>query len=258
MTQPALIDSHCHLNAPQFDADRAAVIERAVDAGVRLLLDVGTEPVEWNRSIGLARADTRVRCILGLHPNSARLWSTDVSNQLVHLLASPQVAALGETGLDYYRLGASAEQQRQVFIAHLEIARRLALPVVIHAREAYDDILEVLAEHGRGTRGVLHSFAGTVEHAERAVELGYSIGISGPATYRSGANVREVVAAVPLDRLLIETDSPYLPPHPHRGKRNEPAHVALIAAAVAEQRGLTIEDVARATSENATLLFGLP
>ncbi len=258
MTQSTLIDSHCHLNALQFDADRAAVIERAGDAGVRLLLDVGTEPVEWDRSLDLARADPRVRCILGLHPNRAGLWSTDISNQLIHLLASPQVAALGETGLDYYRLGASGQQQREVFIAHLEIASQLALPVVIHAREAYDDILSVLEEHGRGTSGVLHSFAGNVGHAERAVALGYSIGISGPVTYRSGANVREVVAAMPLDRLLIETDSPYLPPHPHRGKRNEPAHVALIAAAVAEQRGMAVDDLARATSENVTLLFGVP
>jgi TatD DNase family protein len=257
VTIPTLLDSHCHLNASQFDADREAVIERAGDAGVRLLLDVGTEPVEWDRSLDLARADTRVRCILGLHPNSAGLWSTDISSQMIHLLASPQVAAVGETGLDYYRLGAPPEQQREVFIAHLDIARQLALPVVIHAREAYDDILRILEEHGRGTSGVLHSFAGTVEHAERAVELGYSIGISGPVTYRSGANMREVAAAVPLDRLLIETDSPYLPPHPHRGRRNEPAHVGLIAAAVADQRGMAVEDLARATSENTARLFGL-
>jgi TatD DNase family protein len=257
VTQHTLIDSHCHLNAPQFDADRAAVIERAGDAGVRFLLDVGTEPVEWVRSLELARATTRVRCILGLHPNSAGMWSTELMDQLIHLHASPQVAAIGETGLDYYRLGAPPEQQCEVFIAHLEISRQLALPVVIHAREAYDDILNILAEHGKGTSGVLHSFAGNVEHALRAVELGYTIGISGPVTYRSGANVREVVAMVPLNRLLIETDSPYLPPHPHRGKRNEPAHVALVAAAVAEQRGLTVEDVASATSENATRLFGL-
>ncbi|MDQ3327121.1 MAG: TatD family hydrolase [Chloroflexota bacterium] len=251
----ALIDSHCHLNAPQFDADRAAVLQRAGESGVRLMLDVGTEPNEWERSLALARADPRVRCILGLHPNRAALWSPVVSDHLTRLLASPLVAAVGETGLDYYRMGASPEQQHAVFVAHLEIARRLDLPVVIHAREAFDDILAVLAEHGRGTTGVLHSFAGTVEHALRAVELGYAIGLSGPVTYRSGANVRDAATAAPLDRLLIETDSPYLPPQPHRGKRNEPAHVALIAAAVAEAQGMPVEDLARATSENAARLF---
>ena len=252
-----LVDSHCHLNAPQFDADRPAVIERAGATGVRLMLDVGTEPIEWERSLALAQTEPSVRCVLGLHPNSTDLWGPGVSDHLTRLLASPLVAAVGETGLDFYRLGASPEQQRAVFVEHLALARRLTLPVVIHAREAYDDILTVLTEHGQETTGVLHSFAGTVEHALRAVALGYSIGISGPVTYRSGANVREAATAAPLDRLLIETDSPYLPPQPHRGKRNESAHVALIAAAVAEARGMAVEDLARATSENAARLFGL-
>lgn len=257
MTVPALIDSHCHLNDAAFDEDRAEALARAEAAGVATVIDVGTSPAEWEKSLALAAEEPSVRCALGLHPNSAAAWSDELGDRLRGLLWDPRVAAVGETGLDFYRLGASAEAQRAAFIEHLEIARAAGLPVVIHARDAYDEILSILERHGRGTVGVMHSFAGTVEHALRAVELGYYVSISGPATYKSGGNVREAAAAVPLGRLLVETDSPYLPPHPHRGKRNEPAHVTLTARAVAEARGMPFEELARATTANARRLFGI-
>lgn len=250
-----LVDSHSHLNSPAFGEDRDRALARAREAGVVRTIDVGSEPEEWEQSLALAREREFIRCVLGLHPNSASRWSPDIQKQLAALLGDPAVVGVGETGLDYYRLGAPVETQKEVFVAHLELARRAGLPVVIHAREAYEDILETLQTWGQGTRGVMHSFAGSVEQARRAVALGYYISISGPVTYKSGGSVREVAAAVPLDRLLVETDSPYLPPHPHRGKRNEPAYVALTARAVAEARGIGFEELARATTENAHRLF---
>ncbi|MDQ3856192.1 MAG: TatD family hydrolase [Chloroflexota bacterium] len=252
-----LIDSHAHLSSPLFGAGAIEALERARVAGVSLVVDVGAEPDDWERSLRLADESPLVRCVLGLHPNSADAWSDETEQRLRGLVAHPRVVGIGETGLDYYRLGASAETQRRVFIAHLQIGRETGLPVVIHAREAYDDILEVLEAHGRDTRGVMHSFAGSVAHALRTVSLGYYVSISGPVTYKKAEALREVAAVVPLDRLLVETDSPFLPPHPHRGRRNEPAYVRLTAEAVASARGVTLEEIAEATTANALRLFGL-
>ncbi len=253
-----LVDSHAHLNAPQFDEDRSEALRRARDAGVLTVIDVGTEPKEWRRSIQLAAERPEISCVLGLHPNSAALWSSALETELHQLLEDEHVVAVGETGLDYYRLGAPAEVQREVFIAHLQLARAVTLPVVIHARDAYEDILQILHTHGQGTRGVLHSFAGRVEEALRGVDLGYYVSLSGPVTYKSGEQIRAVAAAVPLDRLLVETDSPYLPPHPFRGKRNEPAYVTLTIEALAQARGTDWDAIAHATTENAMRLFQLP
>lgn len=252
-----LIDSHAHLSSRAFRDDAEAALQRARAAGVALVIDVGTEPEDWAASLALAGGDDSVRCVLGLHPNSASLWTDEVADRLAALIASPTVVGVGETGLDYYRLGAPAEQQKAAFINHLALARGTGLPVVIHARDAYEDILDILERDGGGTTGVMHSFAGGREQARRAVSLGYYISISGPVTYRSGRNIREVAGEVSLDRLLVETDSPYLPPQPHRGRRNEPAHVALTAAAVAEARGISVAELATATTENACRLFGL-
>lgn len=252
---PVLIDSHCHLNAPQFDADRDSVLERATDAGVVRLVDVGTEPREWERSLALADEHAQVFVVLGLHPNSASGWTRALERRLIELLRHPKVVGVGETGLDYFRLGAPPEVQELVFAAHMRIARSLDLPVVIHARDAYREVLRAVEQHGAGTRGVMHSFAGTPDEALRATALGYYISLSGPVTYKSGAPLREVAAAVPSDRLLVETDSPYLPPHPHRGRRNEPAYVSLTMEAVAAARGTSVEETARLTAANAARLF---
>lgn len=257
MTAVSLIDSHAHVNAPQFDADRDAVLTRAAEAGVALILDVGTEPGGWARSLALAERHEGIRCVLGLHPNSASLWSDALEDGLRELVGRAEVVGIGETGLDFYRLGAPPATQRAVFIRHLELAQESGLPLVIHARDAYDDILSVLEKHAAGTTGVLHSFAGGVGHALRAMELGYYISVSGPVTYPRGVGVREAAAAVRADRLLVETDCPYLSPHPHRGRRNEPAYVALTATAVARVRGTTTEAAARLTTENARRLFRL-
>lgn len=238
-------------------SDLEDVLRRARSAGVTQCIDVGTEPDEWIRSLYLAETRADLYSVLGLHPNSAGFWSDDLADLLRELLSRPGVVGVGETGLDYYRMGASKEQQLAVFIEHLRLARELQLPAVIHGRDAYDDILDTIERYGSGTVGIMHSYAGTPEQATRAVRLGYYISISGPVTYKNGASIREVAATVPLDRLLVETDSPYLPPHPHRGKRNEPAYVALTARGVSEARGISLDDLAKATTENACRLFRL-
>ncbi|MEJ7654735.1 MAG: TatD family hydrolase [Chloroflexia bacterium] len=193
----ALIDTHAHLSSPSFGEDALPALARAKAAGVVTVLDVGTEPEEWELSLALAASAPDVHCILGLHPNSAAAWTPEMEAELRELIADPRVVAVGETGLDWYRLGAPAEVQRSVFIAHLGIARDAGLPVSIHARDSYDDVLSVLEEHRQGVVAVMHSFGGDVEHALRAVGLGCYISISGPVTYKNGGNVREVAAAVP-------------------------------------------------------------
>lgn len=257
MEEYRLIDTHCHLNAPQFDPDRGAALERARAARVALCVDVGTAPPEWERSLALAGAHPDVRCALGLHPNSAAEWTEEMGAALRDALRDARVIAVGETGLDWYRMGAPPEAQRTVFVRHLTLARELGLPVVVHCRDAYDDALAVISTEGAGTTGVMHSFAGTPEQAARTIALGWYVSLSGPVTYKSGGAIREVARTVPLDRLLVETDSPYLPPHPHRGQRNEPAYVALTAAAIADARGMPVAELARATTENARRLLQL-
>ena len=253
-----LVDSHCHLALPEFDADRPAVLARAQAAGVRALVDVGIGPGSWERTLALAAAEPGVWAALGLHPNEAETADETTLSRLREVLAAPRVVAIGETGLDYHWQRATPAAQRALFVAHLALARELDLPVIVHCRDAYDDMLATLAGEGRGTRGVLHCFAGSVEQAARGVELGYLISLAGPVTFKNAAGLRAVAAAVPADRLLIETDSPYLAPHPHRGTRNEPARVALVAAAVAAARGAPVAEVIAQTGRNAAALFGLP
>lgn len=253
-----LVDSHCHLALAEFDADRAAVLERARAAGLRALIDVGIGPGSWERTLALAAREPLVWAALGLHPNEAETAAVETLPRLRALLGSPRVVAIGETGLDYHWQRAAPAAQQALFVAHLALARELDLPVIVHCREAYEEMLTTLAAEGAGTRGVLHCFAGTVAQAARGVALGYMISLAGPVTFKNAAGLREVAAAVPADRLLIETDAPYLAPHPHRGTRNEPARVALVAAAVAAARGAPVEEIVAQTGRNAAALFGLP
>ncbi len=253
----SLIDSHCHLNDRAFEEDRDEVVSRAQEQGIEYILDVATTPEDWERSLALAERYECVRCVLGIHPNSASLWSSEVRDGLLQRLMELPVVGIGETGYDFYRMGATREEQFAAFDVQLDIARLTQMPVVIHSRNSYDEVLDLIASQPGPTYGVMHSFAGTVEQAMRAMELGYYISLSGPVTYRNGQNLRELAASVPLDRLLVETDSPYLPPQPRRGERNEPSYVALTARAVADSRGIPFEELARATTENAKRVFRL-
>jgi TatD DNase family protein len=263
-----LVDSHCHLDLPQFDADREAVIVRAAESGVTRIVNPGVDLPSSRAAVALAlRQHGCIYAAVGSHPHEAKTLDAVALKELKQLAASPRVVAVGEIGLDYYRDLSPREAQRRAFEAQLELAAELDLPVIVHDRDAHDDALAILHDWctslpaPRSTLhehpGVLHSFSGDVAMAEQVVALGFFIGVSGPVTYKNADRLRDVVRAVPLERLLIETDAPYLTPHPHRGQRNEPAYVRFVAQAVADVRGLTLEQVAAQTTANTCVLFGL-
>jgi len=241
-----LTDSHCHLDDPQFDADRAEVLARAQAAGVGLALSIG--------SVELADSVPWLYASAGVHPHDAQ--TADLA-RVEPLCAHPKVLAVGEIGLDYYYDNSPRETQREVFLAQLEIARRASKPVIIHTREAWSDTVDLLRRHGPGI-GIMHCFTGDYAQAAEALDLGLHISFAGILTFPKAAALREVAAKLPLDRILIETDSPYLAPVPHRGKRNEPAFVAETARALAAARGIAVEEAAAATTANFLQLFHLP
>ncbi len=255
-----LCDSHAHLDALQFDEDRAAVLQRAADAGVRAIINVGYNPATWPTTLALASAHPGIFACIGFHPNDAAAWDDALIATLADLHAHPKVVAVGETGLDYYRDYASPEQQRAAFAAQLALARAFRKPVVIHHRDAHDDLLAMLyaevAAYGP-IRGVLHAFNGGPGFAAEILALGLHLGIGGPVTFKNATELHAAARAVPLDRMVIETDSPYLAPYPHRGRRNESAYVALIAERIAALRETDVQTVAAATTTNAARLFGI-
>jgi TatD DNase family protein len=252
-----LTDTHCHLHFPHFDPDREAVLARARAAGVTVFLVPGTDLPSSRRAVALAQQHPDVFAAVGVHPHAAKTLRERELQELRELAGHPKVVAIGEVGLDYYRNLSPRAEQVRALEQQLALAAELGLPVIVHNREATGEVLAALrAWRPQGRAGVLHSFSGDVPDAEAAVGLGFCVGITGPVTYRNGEQMRRVAAAVPLDRLLIETDSPYLSPQPFRGQRNEPAHVRAVAEKIAEVRGLPLAEVARASGANAAALFG--
>ncbi|HUX75745.1 MAG TPA: TatD family hydrolase [Anaerolineae bacterium] len=250
-----LTDSHAHLDFPQFDADRDAVVERARGAGLVAILNVGADLPSSRAAVALADTYDFVYAAVGVHPHDAATVTLAVLDELRTLARHPKVVAVGEIGLDYYRDLSPRPVQRRAFADQLALAAELHLPVVVHSREAHDDVLAAL--QGWGGAGVLHSYSAGPERLEEVLGLGFSIGISGPVTFRKADRLRAVAAAVPLERLLVETDCPYLTPVPYRGKRNEPAYVRYVVEAVARAQGVPAEAVAQATAVNAHSLFGV-
>lgn len=254
-----LTDSHAHVDASQFDEDRVAVLARARATGVSRIINIGCSVSSWKTTRALCE-ENGVYAAFGLHPNDADAWDDTIIPALRVLHAHPRAVAVGETGLDYYREYASVEKQRAAFVAQLALARELGKPIVIHHREAHADMLAILrAEvdaHGP-VHGVLHAFNGDPEFAQAVLDLGLYLGLGGPTTFKNAADLHAAVRAIPLDRVVIETDSPYLAPHPHRGTRNEPAYVALVCARVAELHGRNVAEIAAITTANAERLFGL-
>ncbi|HZQ08722.1 MAG TPA: TatD family hydrolase [Anaerolineae bacterium] len=249
-----LFDSHCHLTAEEFEPDRAAVIQRAVDAGVTRMLTLGTDVASSRAAIALAERFEPVYAAVGIHPEAVREASLDDLDVIRELAAHPKVIAIGEIGLDYYWDKTTAELQQTFFERQLELAADLRLPAAVHDREAHEKIIETIAIYKK-VRGVLHAFSGSMEMAQRAFKLGYVISLGGPITFSNNQRAPELIRALPLDKILIETDSPYLAPQPFRGKRNEPAHVKLVAEHIAHVKGLSIERVAAQTTQNAEALF---
>ncbi len=250
-----LVDSHCHLDDPRFDPDREAVIERARAAGVATMLAIGTGkgPPDLEAGIRLADAHPDIYATIGVHPHDASKASEETFARLGELLAHPKVLGVGEIGLDYHYDFSPRETQRAVFARQIAMARDSGKPVIVHTREAWEDTIAVL---GAG-KGILHCFSGGPEEAEQALKLGYHISFAGVVTFPKADALRAAARVVPPDRLLVETDAPYLAPVPHRGKRNEPAFVVETARRLADLRGTTPEEIAALTSANFKYLFGL-
>ena len=269
-----LTDTHCHLDLEQFDADRDAVIQRAINAGLTRVLIPSLSGKSSRAAVKLAESNPMLYAAVGVHPNEAETWDGQTISSLKELAAqSLKVAAIGEIGLDYYWNKSPREEQISILKEQLNLAAELELPVVIHSREKEDaehgacaeDLMQTLEEWVSGLRsrnealaghpGVLHSFSGSTETAKHAIDLGFYIGVTGPITYKNAEKKRQLIGDLPLERLLIETDAPYLTPEPYRGKRNEPAFVLHIADKIAEIQSRSPQEVAAATTENAARLF---
>src|SRR5438132_13879873 len=249
-----LVDSHCHLDFPDFATERAAIIARARSAGVETMLRIGTRLDEFPGVRAIAEVHDEVWCSVGAHPHEAKDHAHLAPAELIALAAHPKVIGIGETGLDFHYDLSPRDIQERVFRAHVEASRETGLPLIIHAREADREIARILEEE-RPPPGVMHCFSSGRGLAEAALALGFYISISGIVTFRNAEELRAIVRDVPLDRLLVETDAPYLAPVPYRGKRNEPAFVAATAAAVATLKGLELQDLAEVTSASFFRLF---
>lgn len=252
-----LIDSHAHLDFESFDDDRADVVQRALAAGVERIVTVGTDLASSRRAVELGDEFEPLVAAVGVHPHSAGEFDDADWPELVALWLRPDVCAVGETGLDYHYDFSPRPRQRELFERHLQAAGEVGRPVIIHVREAYEDAFELIGAVGLPAGGVLHCFTGGVTEAERALELGLHISLSGIATFPRAEQIRDAARIVPLDRLLVETDAPYLAPVPKRGKRNEPAFVVHTAQRVAEVRGESYESLCVQTRANTLRLFGL-
>jgi TatD DNase family protein len=255
-----LTDTHCHLSLDQFSDELDQILDRAHEAGVGQVLIPGIDLETSQRAVEIAEGKEGIFAAVGVHPHNASGYSEASRDQLLELARSSTVVAIGEIGLDFYRDHSPRNRQKAAFIDQLSLARQLDLPVIIHNREAQEEILEVLIEWAptvsRPQKGVLHAFSGDQQGAERALSSGFFIGVAGPLTYPNAGELRKTIQYLPQDRLLLETDSPYLPPQPHRGQQNEPAYLPFIAEELGRLTHREFDKVAADTSENATRLFG--
>jgi TatD DNase family protein len=281
-----LIETHAHLDYPEFAADFDDVLRRADEAGVTRIITIGTSIESSRRAVGLAEKHPNIYAVIGVHPSNAEQAGEDVITPLRELAKSPRVVAIGETGLDYHHLpsveaakqknvqvfnalqsgteeqveasiedGAYKSKQADLFEEQLDLAVELRLNVVIHQRDAWDDTLEIMKPYAGRLRGVFHCFSGTLEQANEVLDLDHLVSFTGVVTFKNGASVRDVASKVPLWKFMVETDCPYLAPVPYRGKRCEPAHTRIVAEAIAAARGISLEEIAEATTETAEKFF---
>ncbi|GER88015.1 hydrolase TatD [Dictyobacter vulcani] len=253
-----LIDSHTHVDTERFEGDRDAVIQAAIADGVTRMIDPGCDLASSQAALALAKAYPGVIFAgVGVHPHESTTYSAEVEAQLREMVREPEVVAIGEFGLDYFRMLSPRDIQRNVFCSHLALAREYNLPCIIHVRDAHDDVMELLRAHGQGLRGVFHCFSGDVAQAEECLTFeGFMLSFAGPLT-KQGNALPEVARMAPLDRIMVETDSPYLVPKPLKVRRNEPRFVRHTAEKLAEIRGMTLEELAQVTTANTVRLFGL-
>ena len=281
-----LIETHAHLDYPEFAADLEDVLRRATEAGVTRIITIGTSIESSQRAVGLAEKYPNIYAVIGVHPTNAEQAGEDVITPLRELAKSPRVVAIGETGLDYHHLpsveaakqknvqvfsalqsgteeqveasiedGAYKSKQADLFEEQLDLAVELGLNVVIHQRAAWDDTLEIMRPYAGKVGGVFHCFGGTLEQANEVLDLDHLVSFTGVVTFKNGANVRDVASKVPLWKFMVETDCPYLAPVPYRGKRCEPAHTRIVAETIAAARGISLEEIAETTSETAEKFF---
>ena len=250
-----MIDTHAHLNFPQFDRDREKVIRDATSGGVERIVNVGVDLESSQKSINLAQAYPQIYATVGFHPHDAKKFTKSSLKELKRLAQHPKVVAIGEIGLDLHRNLSPVEKQKEAFVSQLQLASDLGLPVVVHIRQAYQESLEIL-EKQKNIKGVLHCFEGDIKEAKRGLDLGFYISFNGKITYDNPSLV-SLVEQVPMERIVVETDSPYLPPYPHKRKRNEPAWVRLVIEKIAQiKTQLSFEEAKKLTTSNAYNLFG--
>lgn len=261
----SLIDTHCHIDLDHYRQDRAETIQRAVNAGVTRIINPAIDHETSQAIVKLTREYASIYGALGVHPNSTAKFDPTSLEVIEELTQTEKVVAIGEIGLDYYRDFSPKPDQKRAFEAQLALATKLERPIIIHNREASDDVMAVLEDWVqdlpaalRERPGVMHSFSAPEPIAERALEAGFYLGFTGPITFKKADDLRHIAAIVPLDRLLVETDAPYLTPTPHRGKRNEPAYVQFVAERLAALKQVSPEDMAVITTRNAERLFALP
>lgn len=251
-----LVDSHAHVDTSRFNSDRDAVIQAAVAGGVSRIIDPGCDLASSQAAVNLAQTYPGIIFAgVGVHPHEATTWTPEVEQGIRALVHEPGVVAIGEFGLDYFRMLSPRDKQREVFVAHLRLAREFDLPCIIHVRDSHDDVIELLRMHGQDLRGVFHCFSGNLAQADECLSLqGFLLSFAGPLT-KQGNVLPDVAHVAPLDRILVETDSPYLIPRPRKERRNEPLFVRHVAEKLAEIRGMTLEEIAQITTDNAARLF---
>ncbi|MCA1061748.1 TatD family hydrolase [Rossellomorea aquimaris] len=253
-----LFDTHVHLNAEQFDEDLEEVISRAREAGVEKMVVVGFDRPTINRAMELIEQYDFLYASIGWHPVDAIDMKDEDLTWIEELSHHKKVVAIGEMGLDYHWDKSPKDIQKEVFRKQIQLAKKVKLPIVIHNRDATQDIVDILREEGAGeVGGIMHCFSGSPEIAQECVDMNFYISLGGPVTFKNAKKPKEVAKEIPLEKLLIETDCPYLAPHPYRGKRNEPAYVKLVAEQIAELKEVSLEEVEKITTENAKKLFNI-
>ncbi|MEK5484625.1 MULTISPECIES: TatD family hydrolase [Lysinibacillus] len=252
------IDTHVHLNADQYEEDLQEVIDRALEARVEKMVVIGFDRKTINRTMQLIEQYDFVYGVIGWHPVDAIDCTQQDLDWIEELAAHPKIVGIGETGLDYYWDKSPKEVQQALFRKQIQLAQKLGLPIIIHNRDATGDVVQILREENAASvGGVMHCFSGSVETARECIAMNFMISLGGPVTFKNARLPKEVATEIPLEHLMIETDAPYLAPHPHRGKRNEPSFVPLVAEEIARLKGLTIEEIAQATTANAKKFFGI-
>lgn len=252
------IDTHVHLNADQYEEDLQEVINRALEANVTRMVVVGFDRKTIEKAMQLAADYTFIYAVIGWHPVDAIDCTEEDLQWIEELSANEKVVGIGETGLDYYWDKSPKDVQQALFRKQIRLAQKVKLPIIIHNREATEDVVQILhEEEAHLTGGIMHCYGGSVETAKQCIDMNFMISLGGPVTFKNAKKPKEVATEIPLEHLLIETDAPYLAPHPHRGKRNEPALVTLVAEEIARLKGISVEEVAAATTQNAKKFFGI-